>query len=80
MKGRLLLRMEDTRAVASWTGAQELLRNTIMTVEEVVALIDSVTTEDVHRVANRMFVRDKLKLAIVGPYRSEGRFANILTL
>ena len=27
LKGRLLLRMEDTRAVSGWHGAQELLRN-----------------------------------------------------
>ena len=80
MKGRLLLRMEDTRAVSSWTGAQDLLRNTIMTVEEVVERIDAVTTEDLRRVTSTLFVTDKLKLAIVGPYRSEGRFANLLSL
>jgi len=80
MKGRLLLRMEDTRAVSSWTGAQDLLRNTIMTVEEVVSAIDAVTMDDLRRVANALFVAEKLKLAIVGPYRSEGRFANLLSL
>ncbi len=80
MKGRLLLRMEDTRAVASWTGAQELLRDSILSVEEVVGFIDAVTGEDLRRVASDMFVNDKLRLAIVGPYRSEGRFANLLSL
>ncbi len=34
-KGRMLLRMEDTRAVAGWLGAQELLLNQIRTVDEV---------------------------------------------
>jgi predicted Zn-dependent peptidase len=80
MKGRLLLRMEDTRAVSSWTGAQDLLRNSIMTVEEVVGFIDAVTIEDLRRVANQLFVKDRLRLAIVGPYRSEGRFASLLSL
>jgi len=34
--GRLLLRMEDTRAVASWLGAQELLQGSVRTPDEVV--------------------------------------------
>ncbi len=80
MKGRLMLRLEDTGAVSSWTGAQELLRNNIMTVDDAVRLIDSVSSEDVQRVARTLFVRDKLNLAVVGPYRSEDRFANLLNL
>ncbi len=80
MKGRLLLRLEDTRAVASWTGAQELMRNAIMTVDEAVALIDSISAEDIQRVARHLFARDRLNLAIVGPYRSEDRFLNLLNL
>jgi predicted Zn-dependent peptidase len=80
MKGRLMLRLEDTRAVSSWTGAQELLRNSIMSVEEAVAHIDAVSPEDVRRVACNLFVKERLNLAIVGPYRSEDRFANLLDL
>ena len=80
MKGRLLLRLEDSRAVSGWTGAQELLRNRIMTVEEAVRQIDAVTAEDIARVASTLFVTEKLNLAIVGPYRSEDRFANLLKL
>lgn len=80
MKGRLLLRLEDTRAVASWTGAQELLRNSILTVDEALALIDSVTSEDIRRVAGYLFVKERLNLAIVGPYRSEDRFLNLLDI
>jgi predicted Zn-dependent peptidase len=80
MKGRLLLRLEDTRAVASWTGAQELLRNSILTVDEALALIDSVTSDDIRRVAGYLFTKDRLNLAIVGPYRGEDRFLNLLDL
>lgn len=80
MKGRLLLRLEDTRAVASWTGAQELLRNSILTVDEALALIDSVTSDDIRRVAGNLFLKDRLNLAVVGPYRNEDRFLNLLDL
>lgn len=80
MKGRLLLRLEDTRAVSSWTGAQELLRDKIMTVEEAVATIDGISAADIHRVAANTFTTERLRLAIVGPYRSEGRFLHLLSL
>ena len=78
IKGRMQLRMEDTRAVSSWLGGQELLRNEILTVDEVLVAIDRVTPEDLRRVSEAIFSPDKLHLAVVGPYKSEDRFARML--
>ncbi|HUF54859.1 MAG TPA: pitrilysin family protein [Dehalococcoidia bacterium] len=77
-KGRLLLRMEDSRAVAGWLGAQELLLGRVRTVDEVVELIDSVSLEDLQRVSREIIDTKRLHLAVVGPYRSEKRFAALL--
>lgn len=79
-KGRLLLRMEDTRSVSGWLGAQELLNHHVRTVDEVVEAIDAVTTEDLRRVARTLFRGERLALAIVGPYRSDRRFVPLLKL
>jgi predicted Zn-dependent peptidase len=79
-KGRLLLRMEDTRSVSDWLGGQELLAGRIRTVDEVAGLIDAVTTDDLRRVARQLFVSQQLNLAVVGPYRSERRFLPLLKL
>ena len=79
-KGRLLLRMEDTRAVAAWGGAQELLHNEVRTVDQVVERVDEVTTEDVRQAADQFLARDKLNLAVVGPYRSDKQFQNVIRL
>ena len=79
-KGRLLLRMEDTRAVAAWGGAQELLHNEVRTVDQVVECVDEVTTEDVRQAADQFLARDKLNLAVVGPYRSDKQFQNVIRL
>lgn len=78
IKGRLQLRMEDTRAVASWLGTQELLRDEILTVDEVLDVIERVSIDDVNRVAEELLRRDRMSLAIVGPYRAEGRFAKLM--
>jgi len=73
-KGRLLLRMEDSRAMASWLGVQELLLDEVSTVDEIVQHIDAVTTDDVQRVAQRLLKGDNLRLAIVGPHRGVTAF------
>jgi predicted Zn-dependent peptidase len=77
-KGRLLLRMEDTRNVGGWIGAQELLLGTVRSVEQAVAEMDAVTLDDVQRVARVIIDPAKLYLAVVGPYRSDKRFSGLL--
>ena len=67
-KGRLLLRMEDTRAVASWLGAQELLQDSVRTPEEVVESLDAVTPADIARVAKNFLNDDKMRLAVAVSY------------
>ena len=79
-KGRLLLRMEDTRAVAGWIGIQELLLGRVKTVDEMLEQVDSVTAADLARVAENLFHPDKLSLAIIGPYSSEDRFLRLMKL
>lgn len=77
-KGRLLLRMEDTRSVAAWLGAQELLLGQVSTVDETVQMIDAVTSEDVARVGNRLLDPNQLRLAVVGPCGDEGALQRLL--
>jgi predicted Zn-dependent peptidase len=77
-KGRLLLRMEDTRNVSGWIGGQEILNGFVRTPDEVVALVDAVTGDDIKRVASKLLANSKLSLALVGPFRSDKRFASLL--
>jgi len=70
-KGRLMLRMEDTRSVAGWMTGQELLTGKILTVDEVVAIIDAITAKDIQRMAQELFHTNKISLALVGPYCDE---------
>lgn len=79
-KGRLMLRMEDTRSVAGWMGGQELLMGHILTVDEVTSILDAVTASDLQRVARELFLGNKLCLALVGPSRKERRLERLLKL
>ena len=77
-KGRLLLRMEDTRSVASWLASQELLQCQVATPDDVVRELDAVTTADTARVAQRLFDESRLRLAVVGRHRSDRAFLKLL--
>lgn len=79
-KGRLLLRMEDTRSVVGWMGAQELLLGEIKTVDEIVDIIEAVTPDDLQRVARSLYLPERLSLALVGPLKDEDRFAQLLKM
>jgi predicted Zn-dependent peptidase len=77
-KGRMLLRMEDTRSVSGWIGAQDLLLGYVRTIDEAVAEMDAVTIEDLQRVAGELLDPRRSYLAVVGPYKSDKRFAALL--
>ena len=79
-KGRLFLNMEDTRAVSSWYGGQALLQDRTRTVDEVVADLESVTPDDLVRVAHDLIQDDRLRLAVVGPFDDTGPFEQALRL
>jgi predicted Zn-dependent peptidase len=79
-KGRLMLRMEDTRSVAGWIGGQELLTNQIFTLDEVTEKVDAVTTGDIRNVARKLFLTSKINFALVGPVRSTGKLEKLLKL
>lgn len=79
-KGRLLLRLEDTRNLSGWLGGQELLLRQVRTPEEVIALMEAVTPEDVLRVARELLEPSQVHLAVVGPFHSEEEFAPLVGL
>jgi predicted Zn-dependent peptidase len=71
-KGRLMLRMEDSRSVAGWMGGQETLNGYIQTVDEVIQKINEVTAVDMAELARELFIEDKLRLSVVGPAKDKG--------
>jgi predicted Zn-dependent peptidase len=79
-KGRILLRMEDSRSVAGWMGSQEILTGDILTVDEVIKIIEAITTGDLHELAGELLVGDKLRLAAVGPVSPDEPLEDLLKL
>jgi len=79
-KGRLLLRMEDTRNVATWAGGQKILTGQILSVDEVVSIVDAITARDLKEMAQKVLVGKDLRLAVVGPVAGDEPLAGLLKL
>ena len=79
-KGRLLLRMEDSRAVASWMGGQEILTGRILSVDELTSIIDTITANELKQVAQELLVGSRLRLAVVGPIDNNDPLGALLKL
>ena len=78
--GRIMLRMEDTRAVSGWMGSQEALLGRVLTVDDVVYNINQVTGDEVCQVADALLSTEKLNMALVGPCRGRKRLERLLHL
>jgi predicted Zn-dependent peptidase len=80
LKGRLMLQMEDSFSVTAWFGQQELLGPDVLTLDEAIANIEAATAEDIQRLAQQLFLQERLNLAIVGPFKKEEGFRELLKL
>ncbi|MFA5829933.1 MAG: pitrilysin family protein [Candidatus Gracilibacteria bacterium] len=78
LKGKMVLRLEDSEEYAHLLGKFELLYGNVETPEEIMKMVDAVTVEDLGRVARDLFKEENLRIAIIGPYDDEERFLKLL--
>ena len=79
-KGRLILRMEDSRNVAGWLGGQEILTGRILSVEQVISIIDAITADELKQLAQEVIIGNQLRLSVVGPIASDTPLEKLLKL
>ncbi len=74
----LYLNLETSDQYADFYAFPELLGQKVKTPEEKVKKIESVKSRDIMEVAKEIFKKEGLNLAIVGPYKDEEEFEEIL--
>jgi len=77
VRGRLLLELEETNALAQFAGGQELLRKKIITPTELVRNYEAVTTAGIKKVAQRLLKPSKRAVAVLGPNESVARVKKV---
>jgi predicted Zn-dependent peptidase len=78
LKGHIALSLEDTQAVGDFFAEQSLFLDEVLTPDEVYKKIDAVTIDEVYFEAVKLFKKEKLNLAIIGPYKSGEKFVKLL--
>lgn len=79
MKGKLKLSLETSDAQATFFGLQELMLEEALTTEELCAKIDEVTNDDIMRLANELFVNERLNLAAITPEKDIAAIKKVVT-
>ncbi len=80
LSGRLELRLEEGRHIASWIGGQEALHDRVLTLDDVLTELNAVTPADILALAQRLIRDDRLCLAVITPGRVTARLERILKL
>jgi len=71
IKGKMVMGLESSDEVAGFLMDQELSKEKILSPAEIFAKIEKVTAEDIMRVAQDIFIPEKLNLAVVGPHEEK---------
>ena len=74
LSGNLILGLETSDAQAVFYGGQEILTKSVLSPQEVLQNIKSVTADDILSVAKQVFRDDRLNLAVIGPFKDFREF------
>jgi len=72
LKGGLMLGLESTGSRMSMLARSEIYHGRQITLDELIAKVDAVSADDVHRMARHVFSPGRLSMAAIGPFRSDG--------
>lgn len=78
IKGSLILEMEDSSAIASWLGRQELLTDKTSTLEEKVKEMEKVSSAQIKTLANKIFDKNKACLTVIGPLKNKKELEKLI--
>ena len=80
IRGKMALSLESSDEIAGFLAGQELAKKKIEAPEQILAKIDKVTASDIMRVASKIFVNEKLNLAMIGPVEDKKFLEKILRI
>jgi predicted Zn-dependent peptidase len=72
LKGHMVLGLENSRSVAYYYAAQELLEKEIDNPDQIMKKIDAVTVRQIRDVAQKYFLEKGMNMAIIGNFPSAG--------
>jgi predicted Zn-dependent peptidase len=77
LRGSLVLTQEDTSSRMTRIAKAELISGELPSVDRTLELIDEVTAEEIHAVANQLFSQQST-IGVVGPYKNVRQFTSAM--
>ena len=77
--GSFVLGLETSDSRAEYCAINQILKGKIDSPQQEIEKIKKVTVNDIKEIAKKIFVDEKLNLAIIGPYKDKERFEKLLT-
>ncbi len=78
LKGHLVLELEDSRAVSTFYGHQELLEHEVLNPDQIIKKIDAVTVDQVNEIGKKYFVNKGLNFALIGNYENKDQIEKLV--
>ncbi len=78
LKGKTTLALEDNQVRLDWYLDQVAFLKNIKSPMDAFAKIDKVSVKDIQAVAKELFNKKKMTLAVIGPYKSDKLFKDLL--
>jgi predicted Zn-dependent peptidase len=80
LKTMLAFKSEDPEFMGEYYGRQEVFREPIVTLDDYIKKIESVTKDDINKLVQKYFVTKNLNMALVWSRPKEEKLASLLTL
>lgn len=78
IKGKLILRLEDSAQRTLWLAIQILLKGKIETLEEQIQKVEAVTAQQIQSIARDIIQTKKINLALIGPVKDKNQLFKII--
>ncbi len=78
LKGNFVLALEDSGVVSDYFSEPELFDNERITIKDALKRLEKVTLDEIYDEAKRLFIPEKVNLAVIGPYKDDSKFSKIL--
>ncbi len=80
IKGKMAINLEDSNNVANYYAEQEIIKKSILTPNEYLEKINQVTSGQIQKVAQEIFVNKGLNLALIGNFQDGKQFEDVLKI
>lgn len=80
IRGKMAIGLESSSSIADFVATQEISTGKILTPQEKFDKINAVKATDLRRIAQEIFIEERLNFAMIGPFKNTNKFKKLLKI